>query len=150
MVEYEYIHCSFSFRLLAILYDSILLSAVLFFATAVLTLVIDTAVIQQSRFFYPVYLLACCYLYFVWHWVQGGQTLGMKAWRVSIVTQAARPGWHDATIRFFLALFSIPLLGAGLLWSLFDREHLTFYERYSNTRLVRERKSAPDKVEKSG
>lgn len=125
-------------RLLAITYDLILLCAVLFFATAILTIKLSPETLQESNFLYPLYLLLWCYLYFAWHWVHGGQTLGMKVWKITVINRDRSPlDWKIASKRFLLAFLSNSLLGFGLLWTLFDSEKLTFYDRFSNTLLVK-------------
>ncbi|MBF8268934.1 MAG: RDD domain containing protein [Gammaproteobacteria bacterium] len=121
-------------RLAAITYDLMLLYAVLFFVTIILNIVFDPATIQNSKILYPVSLLLCCYWYFVWHWLHGRQTLGMKAWRLILVRADNSPlHWQTASIRFLLAGGSILFFGFGLFWALFDRKKLTFYDRYAGT-----------------
>lgn len=125
-------------RLLAITYDFILLFAVLLFATLILNIVFSPETIQVSDFYYPLYLLLWCYFYFAWHWVHGGQTLGMKVWKITVINRdKSLLDWKIASKRFLLALLSNSLLGFGLLWTLFDSEKLTFYDRFSNTLLVK-------------
>lgn len=119
-------------------YDLMLLFAVLFLLTIILNMVFGPATIQNSKILYPVGLLLCCYWYFVWHWLHGGQTLGMQAWRLTLVRDDHSPlQWQTASSRFLLAGGSILLFGFGLLWSFFDAEKLTFYDRYAGTILLR-------------
>ncbi|OGT80205.1 MAG: hypothetical protein A3J35_06410 [Gammaproteobacteria bacterium RIFCSPLOWO2_02_FULL_52_10] len=124
-------------RLAAIAYDLMLLFAVLFFVTIILNTVFGPETIQSSRILYPVSLLLCCYWYFVWHWLHGRQTLGMKAWQLVLVRHDnSTLNWQTASIRFLLAGCSILLFGFGLFWALFDVEKLTFYDRYAGTVLL--------------
>lgn len=138
MTEQRYTSCKLSHRLLAIAYDLILLFAVLFFITIVLDILFNPDTIQKSDTLYPSFLFVCIYLYYAWHWVHGGQTLGMKAWRVAVVkNDGAGLDWYTASRRFLLALVSNLIIGSGLVWSIFDPEKLTFYDRYSNTLLIK-------------
>lgn len=66
-------------RFLAVFYDTILLFAVLFFATAMLLPFSGGEAIHSGNPFYSFYLLVCGYLYFAWQWAHSGQTLGMRA-----------------------------------------------------------------------
>ena len=48
-----------------------------------------------------VYLLSVCFGYFGGFWVHGGQTLGMKAWRIKVIRlDGSRLGWIAALKRF--------------------------------------------------
>ena len=130
--------CGVLRRLAAMTYDSTLLFAVLFFATIVAMIFFQPAELQASRVVYPMYLLLVIYLYFVWQWIYGRQTLGMKAWRVKLIRDDATVlNWQSASLRFVLALVSLIPLGFGLFWSVFDPDRATFYDRYSKTRLIR-------------
>jgi len=57
--------------------------------------------------------------------MRGGQTLGLRAWRLQLITLDGRPlTWGVAMLRFSLGLITCALFGAGLLWMLFDRESI--------------------------
>ncbi len=69
----------------SIFYDALLLTAVLFFATFLLLLIPDelrntNPVVQ---FLKVIWYLLVSYIYFVGFWLKGGQTPGMKAWKIS-------------------------------------------------------------------
>lgn len=130
-------HCGLWRRLMAIAYDCCLLFSVLFFATLPALAVTGGDAFVAGNPFYSAYLLLISWFYFVWQWKTGRQTLGMRAWRIYLTTRAGvPPGWKDLTIRFFLAGVSLSALGAGFLWALADKEHLTFHDRLSGTLLV--------------
>ena len=129
--------CSFVRRLAAMCYDSLLLTAVLFAASFALLALTDGNAIESGNFFYKLFLLALAYLYFTWHWVKGGQTLGMRSWHVFVVDEAGhRPGLKPGSIRFAAALLSWALLGLGFIWALFDSNKQALHDRLSKTRLV--------------
>ena len=76
--------------------------------------------------------------YFVGSWRRGGQTLGMRPWRLRVVTaEGGRPSLQTLVFRYALATVSLLALGFGFVWSLFDRERSALHDRFSNTRLVR-------------
>jgi uncharacterized RDD family membrane protein YckC len=86
---------------------------------------------------YQLYLLAICFLFYSGFWVRGGQTLGMRTWRIKLVRQDGGPvTWTDALKRFVSALLSLLCLGLGFLWVLYDRDKLAWHDRWSGTRLV--------------
>jgi uncharacterized RDD family membrane protein YckC len=129
-------------RLAAICYDLLLLAGVLVLAAALATGVSGGQPITGlARLLFQLYLLLVCYLYFAWQWTKGGQTLGMRAWRLQLLRDDGRPlGWGDALKRLLLAGLALLPLGLGLLWSLFDPDRLAWHDRLSKTRLVLVRK----------
>ena len=117
-------------------YDGILLFAVLFFATALLLPFTHGQAIHSGNYFYLSYLLFISYGYFAWPWTHGGQTLGMRAWRIQLLTPDGLPAdWKAVSLRFIFSLISWGAAGAGFLWALFDKRRLAFHDRFSNTGL---------------
>lgn len=131
----------------AMFYDSLLLFAVLFAATAILLPLTGGVAVTPDSHWYQAYLLGVGALYFGWFWVHGGQTLGMRAWRLRLRAAAGGPaGWRGALVRYAAALLSWLPLGAGFLWALFDRDRRAWHDRLSGTVLEvveRRRPGAP-------
>lgn len=124
-------------RLAAIFYDLILLLAVLFVASFLALMVNGGTPVQSGNPFYTAYMLLVTFLFYAWFWVHGGQTLGMRAWRLRVLRDDGQPlTWGDATRRFLCALLSLLPAGLGFLWSLFDKEGLAWHDRLSGTRLT--------------
>ena len=124
-------------RLAAVAYDSLLLTAVFFVATAVLLPFTAGEAIRSGSGWYSVYLVAVSFGYFGWFWTHGGQTLGMRSWRLRLVGAAGNGAtWQQALLRFVGAGFSWAAFGAGFFWLLVDPERLTWHDRISATRLV--------------
>ena len=123
-------------RLAALFYDSLLLIALLMLATAV-AFWLKGSVVPAHSFFFRLYLLLVCGLFFVGFWVTGGQTLGMQTWHLRVQRRDGRPlGVWQAMGRFLLAVPSVGCLGIGLLWMFIDREHLALHDRLSGSRVV--------------
>lgn len=118
------------------LYEVLLLAAVLFAAGFVFTAVFQPPLSFLLRIFFQVYLLAVIAGYFIWYWLHGGQTLPMKTWRLRITDNGGQPlGLRQACLRFVYAAIGIPL-GFGILWALFDRERQFWHDRMAGTRVV--------------
>jgi uncharacterized RDD family membrane protein YckC len=118
------------------MYDCILLFSVLFFATAIIMPVTGQA-IESGNVVYQAWLVLWSYLYFGWQWVAGGQTLGMRAWRIRVISRCGgNPGWQEASLRFLLSAMSWLPAAAGFIWVLIDKEKLAVHDRLSRTRLV--------------
>ena len=71
-------------------------------------------------------------------WRRGGQTLGMRPWRLRLMaSDEARPSWPQLWTRYAVGTLSLLLGGLGFWWAWFDREHLTWHDRLSGTSLMR-------------
>ncbi|MDQ2696532.1 MAG: RDD family protein [Pseudomonadota bacterium] len=133
-------------RLAAMIYDALLLFGVLCGASA-LAIGLTVAAMGSAAFtahnplpdslVFRLYLLLVCFGFYGWFWTHGGQTLGMRAWKIRIQDRSGAPvAWSQALRRFLAALFSWLCLGLGFLWMLVDRERLTWPDRFSATVLV--------------
>jgi len=121
-------------RLVAVLYDSLLLLAVLFFATAMLLPLNHGAAFTPDQFFYPAYLLLVSFAFYGWFWTHGGQTLGLRAWKIAVLSEDGRPiTWRQAALRFVCALLSWGCLGLGFWWILIDQDRKAWHDRLSKT-----------------
>lgn len=130
--------CGLIRRMAAIFYDCLLLLAVLFAATAVLLPFTNGKAINSENYIYFIYLSVWSFLFFGWQWTHGGQTLGMRAWKIKILDVNNKPvTWLLSGKRFLLAMMSWAIFGLGFIWGLFDPEKLTFHDRYSGTRLLK-------------
>jgi uncharacterized RDD family membrane protein YckC len=125
-------------RLAAIFYDLLLLIALLAVATTLITLPFGMpeggSLMAFQWFLFEIIPL----LFFTVFWWRGGQTLGMRAWRLKVVRMDGTPlRWIDALKRHLAALLSCLALGLGFLWVLLDRDGLAWHDRLSGTRLIR-------------
>ncbi len=125
-------------RMASILYDLLLLLALMTLATMAITLPFGMPgsgwLILFQIFTFEIIPL----LFFTGFWTRGGQTLGMRAWRLKVVREDGEDlSWNDALRRHLAALLSCLLLGLGFLWALIDKEGLTWHDRISRTRLIR-------------
>ncbi|VAW91621.1 hypothetical protein MNBD_GAMMA22-2783 [hydrothermal vent metagenome] len=71
-------------RLAAMSYDGLLLIAVLFVATGIATALSGGESITAGNPLFTTYLFFVCYAFFAWFWTHGGQTLGMRAWKIQL------------------------------------------------------------------
>ena len=122
----------------AILYDSLLLFAVLMLITVPFVATRGGEAVEPlTDLTYRVSLLAAMYLFFVGLWMRGGRTLGMQAWRMQLESaNGGKASLGAASLRFFAAWLSWAPFGLGFLWSLWDRDKLAWHDRISGTRLV--------------
>ncbi|WP_353569872.1 RDD family protein [Candidatus Albibeggiatoa sp. nov. BB20] len=145
-----------------VLYESLLLFAVLFFA-GILVLPLSHA---ENSPIYALYLGIVSFVYFAWQWRRSGQTLAMSTWKVRLIQDDRDAGtkisWWQAVRRFVVAsvvylsfilacywsFSSEPIMWlASVLWLIFflntvspwfDMQRRMWQDLASGTRLVRE------------
>lgn len=125
-------------RIAAMLYDWLLVIALLFMATLPFIAVRGGEPVEtgENRL-YQVVLVAVVYAFFVGFWSYSGRTLGMQSWGLQLETRDGQvPSAAVASLRFFAAIISLLPLGLGFLWQMVDSEQLTWHDRLSKTRLV--------------
>lgn len=123
-------------RLGAILYDSLLLIALLMFASVPFVISAGDAV-EPSTLSHQLALLAVSFLFFVGFWTRRGSTLGMLAWGLRVESSDGKlASLSQASIRFCAALLSWLPLGLGFAWQLWDKDQRTWHDRLSRTRLM--------------
>lgn len=77
--------------------------------------------------------------YAVVSWRHGGQTLGMRPWRLRVLAaDGGRPGLRALAMRYAVGTLSLLPAGLGFWWAWLDRDRLAWHDRASGTRLVRE------------
>lgn len=125
-------------RLAAALYDLFPLIAILM-ATGAAAMAGTNGQLDYHAWWYRLLLLGVIAAYYVLSWRYGGQTIGMRAWRLRVVGRDGRPpGWSAALLRFAMALVSLAALGLGLLWCLWQPERRGWHDLASGTLLMRE------------
>ena len=125
-------------RLAALCYDVLLLAAlVASFTLLVLAARLGRAVPPGTPW-YSFCLFAVVLLFFSGFWAHGGQTLGMRAWRIRVVREdGSALTWPRAAARFALGLVAAAPAGLGLWWSLLDERKRGWHDRWTRTRVVR-------------
>jgi uncharacterized RDD family membrane protein YckC len=139
----------FGRRFAALIYDSLLVAALLLVYTGLaLSLTHGKAIVRENAggwvyayYFGEVaviasYYVSCC------HWT--GHTLGMRAWRLRVQTpDGGLISVRAALLRFVLGVAAWAPLGIGILWLYVDRDQLSLPDRLSGTRVALIMRSAP-------
>jgi uncharacterized RDD family membrane protein YckC len=124
-------------RLISLIYESLILAAVLFAGTLPAIMLTRTWEPFVARTALQIWLLVLCAGFFVWQWRGTGQTLPMKTWKLRLVTADGTPlSTSRALGRYVAALASLATLGAGFLWALADRDQQFLHDRLAGTRIV--------------
>lgn len=133
-------------RLVAGLYDALPVLS-LWFVAAMLALALTGGALDVRQMPHKVLvqalLLAFTAAYFVISWRRGGQTIGMRAWRLRIVrADGTALDTRQAIVRFGVSLISLAALGLGFWWALFDAQNRTWHDMAAGTVMVRLEKGA--------
>lgn len=147
-------------RLLAMVYEAFLLTAVLMLAVALYLLVTRNSHAPLAQHGLKAFLFLVTGAYFIRCWTDSGHTLAMKTWRMRVVADGhARMPLQTAALRYLLAWgWFLPALAAcaalGLkeksqvgvaiaigiaAWAataLFDRDRRFLHDRIAGTRII--------------
>ena len=125
-------------RLAAILYDALLIGALLFLATVPFIAVRGGEPVEiGDNTVYRIVLALVLFGFFVGFWTRSGRTLGMQSWGLQIETMdGSKPTFASASVRFIAAIVSWAPCGLGFIWQLWDKDKLTWHDRLSGTRIV--------------
>lgn len=125
-------------RLAAFCYDLLLLAALVFTFTLLVVAVRLGAPVPPGTWWFPACLLAIAMLFFCGFWVRGGQTLGMRAWRIRVVRADGGPlTLRQSIARFAAGVVAAAPVGLGLWWSWLDADKRGWHDRWTGTRVVR-------------
>jgi len=123
-------------RLLAGLYDWLLVIAVLMVASVPFVAGTGEPVAAGNNL-YRSFLAFIIVGFFCGFWYWGGQTVGMRAWRLRVVgVTRLQLSPAQALRRFGWACIGALALGAGYWWMLFDPAGCSWHDRMSGTRVV--------------
>jgi uncharacterized RDD family membrane protein YckC len=129
-------------RLLALLYDTLLLVAVLMIATALLLPFTGGEAITSAggwpiEWAYRAVLASLVVLYYGSFWTRSGQTLGLRSWRLRLEREDGdRLTWGDTLRRLAAAILSLLPAGLGWFWIVVDPGKRAWHDRLSHTRVV--------------
>lgn len=132
----------FGRRFAALLYDSVLLAALLLAFTSGAVFLNGRRAVEPATagawvYLYRAGLLGVIAGYYVLNWTRSGQTLGMRAWHLRVVTDSGMPlAWPAAALRFVLGALAWAPAALGVLWLYIDPEHAALHDRLSRTRVV--------------
>ena len=127
----EYPRAGVSVRLICLLYDALLLIALLAVLNVILVGIFTSG---QSASSQEVELLSAeiryglqfpasvliIFGFYGYCWTRSGQTLGMQTWRLELIRRdGQRPRWRDA-LRRFLSACALPVTCGAIAWVLQD------------------------------
>ncbi|MGJ8668988.1 MAG: RDD family protein [Oceanococcus sp.] len=133
-------------RLGAAFYDGLLLLGLWIGMTFVAVLFNDGEPVAAGSRWYGGILIGIAMVFNAWFWTHGGQTLGMRAWRLQIRREVdcGPLGWGRAGWRFAIALPAWGCAGLGVFWALLHPQNKTWQDLLSGTETILLPPPAPD------
>ena len=123
-------------QLMAMLYDILLLLSVLFFASVLAVALNRGEAIPAGNPLFIFYLFFVSFVFYAWFWTHGGQTLGMRAWKIQLIGKHKKSiDWHQALIRYVFSIISLCSFGLGFFWQCIDSDGLTWHDKLAKTKV---------------
>ena len=93
--------------------------------------------IGADETFFQFFLVTIAFLYYALSWIIGGQTIGMKAWRLVLIANPPNTNitWGQAALRFITAIFSASIFLLGYLYRYVDSDNRMLHDIVSKTHL---------------
>jgi len=133
-------------RLAALLYDRFILLAISFLYGAAATLAGTLAGWHQTdyqpMFRHWAFTLGWVLVltaFYLWFWHKSGQTIGMRTWRLKLVTSDNHlhtPDWRLCALRAMVAPPAIALGGIGYWYKLIDGQARSLHDRLSKSHVI--------------
>ncbi|MGD8417039.1 MAG: RDD family protein [Pseudomonadales bacterium] len=121
-------------RLAAMIYDGLLILALLI-STLTLMVVLTNAPVAGHNVLALLFIESFAFL--AYFWIFRGQTLGMLAWGLYIVSlDGYRITFTQAMLRYFVGVASLLPLGLGYLWLYVDPDRRTWPDMASGSSIL--------------
>lgn len=133
-------------RFAALLYDLFILAAIsMAYGALVIALYVSITGDHGEAYtpmfdgpLFPLGWLALIVGFYCFFWRRGGQTLGMRAWRLRLVdsTEGGNASLKQCALRALTGGFALALAGIGYWWAWVDKNRDCLHDRVSQTRVV--------------
>ena len=131
----------FTRRLTSLLYEGLVVFSILLIGFLMPQVVLSGFGIVMSGKMLWLHVVFVLMVYFLWCWLNGGQTLPMKTWKLRIIScEGGKLRPAQAFFRYLLAWPSITFFGIGLFWAILDKDKQFLHDRLAGTCIV----NAPD------
>ena len=128
-------------RILALIYDSLLIAAIVLVLSLLLVFINggypeSGSFLSFIQFFILVVTGPIFYSYF---WiVNKGQTTGMQAWKIKLVTiDETELNIKKTMLRCLISTISFAFIGLGYLWILYDKDDLSWSDILTKTKVIK-------------
>ena len=136
----EYKPASFLRRILALFYDTLLLTGIILGYLLIVTLMFgDTFESISERIFLQFSYLILGVIFFTYFWkVNKGQTLGMQVWKIRIVgDENKEPSTKNLIYRSLFGLVFNLAFGSNYLFIFFNKDRKSINDLLSKTKTIK-------------
>jgi len=124
-------------RLACLLYETLVVFSVLLIGFLMPQIVLSGFGMQIAPKMLWIHVFVLLMVYFVWFWLNGGQTLPMKTWKLRLANpDGSRLRPLQAVLRYCAAWPSYCLFGIGILWAVFDKDKQFLHDRIAGSRII--------------
>lgn len=124
-------------RLVSMLYEGLVVFSILLIGFLLPQIVLSGFGWSVGAKVLWLHVLLLLMAYFVWCWLNGGQTLPMKTWKLRIVDERDGPLRPlQAVLRYLVAWPSILFFGIGIFWALADKDKQFLHDRIAGTKVA--------------
>lgn len=97
----------------------------------------EESISANNNWAFQVYLLISILCYFFYFWKKSGQTVGMKAWKLKLIsTRPTEITFAQLAVRVIVAVPAYGFLLLGVLWQYADKRQLNWHDIASHTKLI--------------
>tara|TARA_Y100001970_G_C14194323_1_gene837175 strand:+ start:1362 stop:1778 length:417 start_codon:yes stop_codon:yes gene_type:complete len=128
-------------RILALIYDSLLIAAIIIVASLLLVFINGEypkpgTLLSVIQFLISILVGPLFYSYF---WLTNdGQTTGMQAWKIKLVSSnESKLNMKQTYLRCLISVISFLFIGIGYFWILFNKNNLSWSDIATKTRVVK-------------
>ncbi len=128
-------------RILALIYDSLLIAAIIIVASLLLVFINGEypkpgTLLSVIQFLISILVGPLFYSYF---WLTNdGQTTGMQVWKIKLVSSnESKLNMKQTYLRCLISVISFLFIGIGYFWILFNKNNLSWSDIATKTRVVK-------------
>lgn len=123
-------------RLASLLYESLVIFSILLIGFLLPQIVLSGFGLGVGPRLLWLHVFVLLMAYFLWCWLNGGQTLPMKTWKLRLTNpDGSRIRPTQALLRY-LAAWPSTLFLIGIAWALIDKDQQFLHDRIAGTRIV--------------
>jgi len=126
-------------RIFSLIYDTLAVIGIMFSLSLLLVLVNGGSTEENKlasliQFLVITFSGPCFYTYF---WLaNNGQTLGMQAWKIQLVSKNKKLSVKDCLFRCFISVISFLILGIGYFLILLRKDNKSLADLLTNTQII--------------
>jgi uncharacterized RDD family membrane protein YckC len=132
-------------RIFSLVYDTLFVLAIVISLSLLLN-VANSGAPEPGTFLSAIQLIITITsgpLFYCYFWQKnGGQTLGMQAWKIKLVTcNNEAPTLKTSLTRCFISFISFLAIGLGYFLIIIDKQNRSWSDIYTNTKIINIKKS---------